>query len=45
MLAYTMNFDEPIGICQAAVLLAFQQERIKKIEVFHDGRPFADYVE
>lgn len=40
MLAYDFIFSPPIGKLRAAVLMAFKDKLISKIELFYDGRPF-----
>ena len=40
MLAYDVDFGEPIGICRTAVLMTFKQGLIASIELFYDARPF-----
>ena len=42
MLAYDFMFPDPIGKLRAAVLMDFIEDRISKIEVFYDGRPFVE---
>lgn len=42
MFAYDFMFPDPIGKLRAAVLMDFIGERISKIEVFYDGRPFME---
>jgi hypothetical protein len=41
MLAYDIDFPEPIGICHAAVLIDFKDGLINRLELFYDARPFA----
>jgi SnoaL-like protein len=40
MLAYEVDFGEPIGICRTAVLMTFNEALIARIELFYDARPF-----
>lgn len=40
MVVYDVAFPAPIGNIPTAALLTFQEERITKIELFFDGRPF-----
>ena len=40
MLAYDVDFGEPIGICRTAVLMTFKEGLIASIELFYDARPF-----
>ena len=40
MLAYDIEFPDPIGISRAAVLLTFEDDLIKRYELFFDGSPF-----
>lgn len=40
MLAYDVDFGEPIGICRTAVLMTFKDGVIGRIELFYDARPF-----
>jgi hypothetical protein len=40
MLTYDADFGEPIGICRTAVLMAFRDDLIERIELFYDARPF-----
>jgi hypothetical protein len=40
MLAYDIEFPDPIGISRAAVLLTFQDDLIIRYELFFDARPF-----
>jgi len=40
MLAYHVDFGEPIGICRTAVLMTFKDGLIASIELFYDARPF-----
>jgi hypothetical protein len=40
MLAYDVDFDEPIGICRTAVLMTFKNGLIASIELFYDARAF-----
>lgn len=40
MLAYDFFFPEPISTLRAAVLMDFKHQRIAKIELFFDSRPF-----
>jgi len=40
MLAYDVDFGEPIGICRTAVLMTFKDGLIASIELFYDARPF-----
>lgn len=42
MLAYDFMFPAPIGKLRAAVLMEFTNKLISKIELFYDGRPFAE---
>lgn len=41
MLAYDVEFPQPLGVSRAAVLLTFQDDLIKRYELFFDARPFA----
>ncbi|HSW93003.1 MAG TPA: nuclear transport factor 2 family protein [Gammaproteobacteria bacterium] len=38
MLAYDVNFPEPVGNIASAVLMTFQDNLILKIELFYDAR-------
>jgi hypothetical protein len=40
MLTYDMAFAEPIGVCRAAALMAFNDGLIVRNEVFFDASPF-----
>lgn len=40
MLAYDVDFGEPIGVCRTAVLMTFNDHLIGRIELFYDARPF-----
>jgi ketosteroid isomerase-like protein len=40
MLAYDLDFPEPIGKIRTAVLLTFQDGLIKRYELFFDTSPF-----
>jgi len=40
MLAYDVDFGEPIGICRTAVLMTFKDGLVASIELFYDARPF-----
>lgn len=40
MLAYDVEFPQPIGVSRAAVLLTFEDGLIKGYELFFDARPF-----
>ncbi len=40
MLAYDVDFGEPIGLCRAAVLMTFRGSLIVRLELFYDARPF-----
>ena len=40
MLTYDGDFGEPIGICRTAVWMTFKDDRIRRIELFFDARPF-----
>ena len=40
MLAYDVDFGEPIGICRTAVLMTFNDGLITRIELFFDARLF-----
>lgn len=40
MLAYDVDFGEPIGLCRGAVLMTFQASLIARLELFYDARPF-----
>lgn len=40
MLAYDVDFGEPIGICRTAVLMKFNDALIARLELFYDARPF-----
>jgi ketosteroid isomerase-like protein len=40
MLAYDVDFGEPIGICRSAVMMTFNDGLITRIELFYDARPF-----
>ena len=40
MLAYDVEFPQPMGVSRAAVLLTFQDGLIKGYELFFDARPF-----
>lgn len=40
MLTYDADFAGPIGICRTAVLMAFRDDMIERIELFYDVRPF-----
>ncbi len=42
MLAYDFIFPDPIGLLRASVLMTFDSSLISKIELFYDGRPFAE---
>lgn len=42
MLAYDFKFHMPVGKLRAAVLMTFQNKLISRIELFYDGRPFAE---
>jgi ketosteroid isomerase-like protein len=42
MLAYDLNYGEPIGICRVAVLMNFKEGLIARIELFYDARPFGN---
>lgn len=42
MFAYDFTFPAPIGFLRAAVLMEFTENLISKIELFYDGRPFAE---
>jgi len=41
MLAYSMHFAEPAGVCRAAALMTFKDGLIVRNELFFDARPFA----
>ncbi len=45
MLAYDVDFPDPIGSCRTASLLTFQEGLIIKIELFFDARPFAHLIQ
>ena len=45
MLAYDLEFPDPIGNCRTASLLTFQEGLIIKIELFFDARPFAQSIQ
>ncbi len=40
MLAYYVDFPEPIGRCRAAALLNFKENLIIRLELFYDARAF-----
>ena len=40
MLAYDIDFPDPIGLSRAAVLLTFQDDLITRYELFFDARLF-----
>jgi hypothetical protein len=40
MVAYDVDFGEPIGICRSAVMMTFNDGLITRIELFYDARPF-----
>lgn len=40
MMAYDFTFPEPVGNLRASVLMDFNSDKISKIELFYDGRPF-----
>lgn len=40
MLAYDVNFPQPIGEVRTASLITFKDNLIVRIEIFCDGRPF-----
>lgn len=42
MLAYDFMFPAPLGTLRSAVLMEFANQLISKIELFYDGRPFAE---
>ncbi|MFN7038492.1 MAG: nuclear transport factor 2 family protein [Alphaproteobacteria bacterium] len=42
MFAYDFIFSAPISKLKAAVLMEFTDRLISKIELFYDGRPFAE---
>lgn len=42
MLAYDVEFSEPIGIVNTAVLMTFQDGLIAKYQLFYDARPFEE---
>ena len=37
---YDMNYNEPIGLVPAALLMTFEGDKIKDLEVYYDARPF-----
>ena len=40
MLAYDMDFGEPVGNCRSAVWMTFKDGLIARSELFFDARPF-----
>ena len=40
MFAYDLNFNEPIGLVGSALLMTFEGDQIKDLEVFYDARRF-----
>jgi hypothetical protein len=40
MLAYDLEFSEPIGMCRTAALMIFKDRLIARLELFLDARPF-----
>lgn len=40
MLAYDMIVPDPIGKFRAAALMGFENNKITRIELFYDARPF-----
>ena len=40
MVAYEVDFGDPIGICRSATLMSFRDGLISRIETFYDARPF-----
>lgn len=40
MVAYDLDFQEPIGHVSTAALLTFKEGLIFHLEIFYDGRPF-----
>ncbi|MBS0625337.1 MAG: nuclear transport factor 2 family protein [Verrucomicrobia bacterium] len=40
MLAYDVEFPDPIGHVPSAVLLSFHDGLISRVELFYDARPF-----
>lgn len=40
MVAYDVDFGEPIGMCRSATLMTFHDGLIARIETFYDARPF-----
>ena len=40
MFTYDIDYNEPIGLVTAAILMTLEGDQIKDLEVFYDARPF-----
>ena len=40
MFTYELNFNEPVGIVSSAILITFEGDQVKGLEVFYDARRF-----